>query len=304
MSRPNGRMGQLAVFGASNHLRGLFWMVVTGLLFVAVTALVKSLEGRIPAAEAAFLRYILGLGFLIPMLRPILQTRLTKRHIALFSARGLVHTLGVTLWFYAMSRVPIAEVTAMNYLSPIWVTLGAALFLGERFAFRRLLAIFVAICGVLLILRPGFREVDLAHLGMIGTSIFFAIGYLIAKKLSAEVTPAVIVGMLSITVTIGLAPLAMLDWVTPTLAELGILFVVACFATAGHYTMTLAFAAAPIALTQPITFLQLVWSVLLGVVFFAEPADIWVIIGGSLIVAAISFIAWREAMPARAEVSE
>jgi len=102
--------------------------------------------------------------------------------------------------------------------------------------------------------------------------------------------------MLSVFVTLGLAPFALAVWVTPTLAETAILFGVACFATAGHYTMTLAFAAAPVAVTQPVTFLQLIWATLLGALVFAEPVDIWVVSGGGLILAAVSFISWREAM--------
>jgi drug/metabolite transporter (DMT)-like permease len=74
------------------------------------------------------------------------------------------------------------------------------------------------------------------------------------------------------------------------------MFVVATFATAGHFTMTLAFAEAPVSITQPFVFLQLVWSVLTGAIFFAEPADGWVVLGGAVIVGATTFIAIREAM--------
>ena len=104
----------------------------------------------------------------------------------------------------------------------------------------------------------------------------------------------VIVGMLSITVTIGLAPMAIAVWVPPTTEQLLWIFLVAVFATAGHYTMTLAFAAAPVSVTQPVTFLQLVWAVLLGWLVFDEAVDAWVVTGGGLILMAVSFIAWRE----------
>jgi drug/metabolite transporter (DMT)-like permease len=100
--------------------------------------------------------------------------------------------------------------------------------------------------------------------------------------------------MLSITVTIGLAPMAYVVWVTPTLAQVGWMFLLACFATAGHYTMTLAFAAAPVTVTQPVTFLQLVWAVTLGAVVFGEAADFWVIMGGLVILGSVLFITWRE----------
>ncbi|SLN47207.1 Riboflavin transporter [Roseisalinus antarcticus] len=242
----------------SQPLAGAFWMVVTGMNFVAVTAIVKHVGSDIPAPQSAFLRYALGLVFVIPMLRPILSAQLTKRQLWLFSARGVVHTLGVMLWFFAMTRITIAEVTAMNYLNPVYVTIAAALLMGEALPPRRLAAVGLALLGALIILRPGIREVGVGHLAMIGTAIFFAAGYLIAKMMSDEVPALAVVGMLSITVTIGLAPFAAAVWVTPSLTDLAWLFGVATFATAGHYTMTLAFAAAPLTVTQPVTFLQLV----------------------------------------------
>ena len=274
-------------------------MVVTGFMFVGVTAVVKHVGSDVPAAQSAFLRYVLGLVFLLPMIRPILAAHLTTRQKKLFWARGAVHTLAVILWFFAMARISIAEVTAMNYLSPVYVSLGAALFLGERLPPRRLAAVIVALVGAMIILRPGVKEVEIGHIAMLGTAVFFAAGYLIAKQLSGEVSAPVVVGMLSITVTIGLAPFALAVWVTPTLEQLGWLFLVACFATAGHYSMTLAFAAAPLTVTQPVTFLQLVWAVTLGAVVFGEAVDGWVIFGGAVIMASVSFITWREAVAKR-----
>ncbi|WP_240705223.1 DMT family transporter [Pacificoceanicola onchidii] len=281
---------------ASRPGAGIFWMIMTGLCFVAVTALVKALGGRVPAAESAFLRYLLGLVFLIPMWPAMRRAPMTPRLWKLFGLRGLVHTFGVVMWFYAMTRIPLAEVTALNYLNPVYVTILAVLFLGERLALRRILAIVAALAGALLILRPGFRELDAGHIAMLATAFAFSLSYLLAKIFSGEVSASVVVGMLSITVTIGLAPLAIAVWVWPTWGDLAILFGVACFATAGHYTMTLAFAAAPVTVTQPITFLQLVWSVSIGALFFGEPADPWVIAGGTVIVAAVVFITWREAV--------
>jgi drug/metabolite transporter (DMT)-like permease len=271
-------------------------MVMTGICFVAVTALVKTLGGRIPAAESAFLRYVIGLVFLIPVWRELTAIKLTPRQKKLFGIRGIVHTLGVILWFYAMTRIPIAEVTAMNYLNPVYVSILAVFLLGERMAMRRVLAVISALIGSLIILRPGFRELDPGHIAMLGTALLFAGSYLIAKIVSGELPASMVVALLSITVTIGLAPFAIAVWVTPSLADLGVLAAIACFATAGHYTMTLAFAAAPVTVTQPVTFLQLVWSVLLGALFFGEPADPWVILGGGIIMASVIFITLREAV--------
>ena len=275
---------------------GVFWMVVTGLLFVGVTALVKYLGTDIPAPQAAFIRYALGLVFLLPMIRPILRADLSAKQWGLFAARGLAHSIGVALWFFAMARIPIADVTAMNYLAPIYVTIGAALFLGERLALRRVLAVVVALIGALIILRPGFREIGSGHFAMLAAAVVFGASYLLAKLLTDQTNAVIVVGMLSFWVTLGLAPMAAHVWVTPDLHTVLVLFVVACLATAGHYTMTLAFRSAPLTVTQPVTFLQLVWAVSVGTLFFGEAVDIWVVIGGLVILASVSFITWREAM--------
>ncbi len=280
---------------------GILWMVATGLFFVGVTAVVKHMGDAVPAAQSAFLRYLLGLVFLLPMLPAMMNARLDRRDLSLFGLRGLVHALGVILWFFAMTRISLAEVTAMNYLVPVYVTLGAALFLGERLRLRRVLAVSAAILGALIILRPGVREISPGHVAMLGTALFFAFSYLIAKRMTGHASPSVVVGMLSVTVTIGLAPFAWAVWAPVTLEQIGWLFLVAFFATAGHYTMTLAFAAAPIGVTQPVTALQLVWAVTLGALAFGEPVDLFVVAGGAVIVSAVIFIALREQAVRRAE---
>ncbi|KZX98743.1 MULTISPECIES: DMT family transporter [unclassified Sulfitobacter] len=277
-------------------VQGIFWMLVTGVCFIAVTALVKYMGPRLPAAEAAFLRYAMGLVFLLPAIGSLRTAGLSRRQWGLFSLRGFFHSLGVILWFFAMTRIPIAEVTAMNYLAPIYVTLGAAVFLGEKLAARRIAAVCMGLLGAAIILRPGFREVSMGHLAMLLAAVVFAGSYLLAKVLADEVKPAVIVALLSVFVTLGLAPFAAPVWIAPTVTEIFILAAVAFFATAGHFTMTLAFAAAPVTVTQPVTFLQLLWATLLGAVAFAEPVDIWVVLGGTVILASVTFITWREAM--------
>lgn len=278
----------------SQPIQGILWMITTGLCFIAVTAVVKHAGQDLPAAQAAFLRYLLGIIFLLPFLRSLVAVRLTRRDMGLFAARGAAHTVAVILWFFAMTQIPIAEVTAMNYLNPVYVTLGAAIFLGERLALRRILAVLAALLGVVVILRPGFREVELGHIAMLATAALFGASYLFAKPLSGRHSAAVVVALLSLTVTVGLAPFAVAVWITPSWADIGWMFLVAAFAQAGHYAMTRAFAAAPISVTQPVTFLQMVWAVILGWLVFNEPPDGFVILGAAIIIASVTFIALRE----------
>lgn len=293
----------MPVVPQNRPVAGVLWMLLTGALFVAVTAIVRYVGAGLPAAEAAFLRYIFGLFFLIPLVRPMLRVRPNARQLRFFALRGAVHTVAVMLWFFSMARIPIAEVTAMNYLSPVYVTLLAVVFLKEKLAARRIIAVFVALFGAMIILRPGVREIDDGHIAMLIAAALFAVSYLIAKMMADELPSELVVGMMSITVAIGLAPFAYAVWIVPTGAQMGWMALTAAIATAGHYTMTLAFKAAPVTVTQPVSFLQLVWAAALGYFAFGEGVDIWVIAGGALILTSVSFITWREAMLKRRAIT-
>lgn len=285
--------------GANRALVGLGWMVISGLLFVAVNVFVKFTGSRLPTSEAAFLRYLFGVPLLLPAIPAILRAGLDRGMMGLFALRGLVHSVGIFFWFWAMTTIPLAEVTSLNFLVPIYVTAGAALFLRERVALRRILAIGVAFAGALVILRPGFREISAGHIAMLITGVMFAISYLLAKKLSDRASATTVVTMMSLAVTVMLAPVALSVWVMPTAQEAGLLFLTAACATLGHLAMTHAFKQAPVSVTQPATFLQLVWALLLGAVLFGEHIDVFVVLGGTIIVAAITYMALRERSLAR-----
>ncbi|MGB5560493.1 MAG: DMT family transporter [Paracoccaceae bacterium] len=284
---------------ADRPLAGIFWMLASGLSFVGVTGIVRYLGTDLPAVQNAFIRFAFGLLFLMPALVPAVRAGFPKGAIPLFLWRGALHCLAVTLWFFAMARIPIAEVTAIGYLNPVVVTIGAALIFGEALALRRILAIAMALAGALVVLRPGLRVIEPGHFAQLGAAACFGISYLFAKKLSGIAPAGAIVAMLSLLVTIGLAPFAFAAWVHPSMAQLGLLALVAALATLGHYLMTRAFAAAPLTVTQPVTFLQLVWATLLGALVFGEGVDPYVLLGGGMIIAAISYITIREAQQRR-----
>jgi drug/metabolite transporter (DMT)-like permease len=274
-------------------------MLAAGLSFVFMTAVVRHLGTELPAAQTAFLRFGWGVLILLPTMLPLLRGGVPSGTGQLFLWRGTFHTGAVIFWFYAMARLPLAEVTAVGYLNPVAVTLGAALLFGEKLTAPRVLAVLVALLGALIILRPGLREVTDGHLAQLCAAMLFAGSYLCAKRLSGVVGAGMIVAMMSLTVTAGLAPFALAVWVPVSAVQLGWLLLTAIFATLGHYAMTRAFAVAPMSVTQPVAFLQLIWATLLGTLMFGEPVDPFVLLGGSLIVAAISLLTWREAVVQR-----
>ena len=273
---------------------GIAWMITGGLCFVGVAVIVRFLGTAVPAPEAAFLRFLIGLIFMSPFLLHGIRSRLTFRQHRNFAVRGCVHSLAFIFWFYAMARIPIAEVTAIGYLTPLFVTIGAALFFGEVLRIRRILSIVIGFLGALLILRPGFQEISTGQLSQLIASPMFAASFLLAKRQTADSESSLIVAMLTLYCTVILLPVALYQWQTPTLGQFLLLAGAAFFATAGQYSITQAFTKAPLTVLQPFTFLQLVWATLFGILLFSDSLDIFVIAGGCIIVAATSYMSHRE----------
>ena len=288
----------------AGNLRGIGWMLLTGLLFVGVTGIVRHLGTDMAAVQAAFLRYAFGLALILPILLRDYRVSVAPRRLGLHALRGLVHGVAVILWFFAMARIPIAQVTALGYTAPIFTTIGAALFLGESLRARRIGAILVAFGGAMLIVRPGFAEVSLGALAQLAAAPLFAASFILAKKLTETETSETIVAYLSVFVTLVLLPPALMVWRTPTWEELLWLFLTALLATLAHYTLTRAFKAAELAVTQPVSFLQLVWATLLGFLVFGEEPDVWTWIGGGIIVASATYIAQRESRARRTRAAD
>lgn len=280
-------------------VEGALWMLATTLAFVAVNGIVRHLGTDLPAAQSAFIRFAFGLAFLAPAIWQARAMRFPPEVLWLFGWRGVLHVAAVVFWFYAMARVPVAEMAAIGFLNPVVVLVIAGLLLGEGLGRGRVISVLVALIGALVVLRPGLREVSVGHLSQLAATLCFAVSYIFAKRLSGLAPASVVVAVLSVTVAVGLAPVAWWVWQPVTVDQLVWLAGVAALATLGHYTMTRAFNAAPLAVTQPVTFLQIIWAAMLGALVFGEAVDGLVLLGGALIVGAVSLNTWAEARRGR-----
>jgi drug/metabolite transporter (DMT)-like permease len=135
-------------------------MFITGLCFFGVTVTVRYVGTEIPAPQAAFIRYVIGTALLLPALLKLSRGRIKIHRPWMMTLRGIAHAIGVILWFFAMARIPIAEVTALGYLTPVVVTVAAALFLRETLHARRIVAVLAGFIGVLIVIRPFARDLN------------------------------------------------------------------------------------------------------------------------------------------------
>ena len=278
-------------------------MVVTTLLFAIVTGIVRYIGSDIPAPVAAFIRYIISTIFFFPLIVKMFILERNRSNKRFYWARGLAHGFGVILWFFAMARIPVSEVTAIGYITPIFVSIAAFIFLKEHFSISIIGALVICMMGMIIIIRPTTSGIAIGQLSMVIATLFFAASYILAKKLSSTESTLEILVALNFIVTVTLAPFAIAFWVTPSIKEVLFLSIVALFATAGHFTMTMALKLAPITITQPISYIQIVWASCIGFIFFGETISFWFSVGATLIILSSLYVTYTSSSKKNKDVS-
>jgi len=279
-------------------VRGMLWMAATGVLFIVLNTTMKWLAHDLDPWLVGFLRYLMGVLVILPPALRLGLRELWPRAPKLQFARGLFHAGGMTLWFAALPMVSMAELTAIGFTGPLFICVGAVLFLKERMTGARWVAVVVGFTGVLLVVSPwkgaGFSGVSFGILLMLTSAPVFAGSFLIAKALTRYERPDVVVLWQHIWVSLLLLPVAIVYWSTPTAAQWGLLIVCGVLGAAGHYCMTRAFRVADISAVQSVKFLELVWASITGFIIFGTVPGFWTVVGGAIIFASTLWLARRE----------
>lgn len=278
-------------------VHGLLWAILAGICFVLLNAAVRGLSVQLDSFQAQFMRYLMGVVVMLPVVLRVGLAALKPQSVRGQFVRGLVHTSGLALWFMAIPYVTLADVTALSFVTPIFVMLGAALFLGEKMRAARWVASAIGMCGVLVVVGPQLSgEGGLWLLVLLASSPLFAASFLINKSQTRVEHPQVIVVWQAITVAALSLPMALWNWRSPSLAQWGLALLGGLIGSAGHYALTRSFKATDISATQTVKFLELVWASLLGWMIFGNVPSRWTVIGGVVICASTVWIARREAM--------
>ena len=284
-------------------LRGMLWMALCGLCFAVMNATTRIMTADLQAWQIQCLRYFFGGMVLLPVLLrlggpAILRTKNLKLQIV----RCLVHTVGSGMWFIALAYVPLAEITAISFTSPIFLAIGAMLFLGEKARADRWVAICIGFSGVLIVLAPKLEHgivANWASLILIAAAPVSAASYLLAKRLMQYDSPETIVLWQSFVVSLFTLPVALFFWREVTAMHLAIFVVVGALGSLGHYALNRSLKAADVAATQPARFLELVWASMLGFLIWSDVPPVWTFAGAMLIFGATTWIARREARAVR-----
>ncbi len=279
-------------------LQALAWMIAAGILFAGLNAAQKFLTHELPPPEVVCLRYVVGSALLAPLVIRAGWSAYRPRRPLLMAGRSVVHAAGSLLWFTAIPHVGLAEISAIGFTGPIWMMLGASLFLGERMYGARWTATLVAFAGVLIVLWPGLIRADFdtwPSLMLLACSPLMAISFLISKALTRHERPESIVFWLGIGMGTILLPVAAVDWRWPTAWQWALLAGCGGVGSSAHYAMTRAFRIADVSALQSVRFLDLLWAAAMGMIVFGSLPTLWTLAGGIVICAATVWIARYEA---------
>ena len=275
-------------------------MLAATAVLTCMHATVRHVSDGMHSFEIVFFRNLFGLVAILPLALRAGIGNLKSRQPGLQLLRSAFGLVAMFTWFYALSVVPIAQATALSFTSVIFGSIGAALLLGERMRLRRWSAVLAGFAGTLVILRPGFGDVDPAALIVVLSSICWAGALLTVKRLSATDSVVCIVTWNSILLTVLSLPVAIPVWVTPSTEQLLWLSLIGLLATLGHLAMTGAFKASDATVVFPVDYTRLLWATVIGYLAFGEIPDIRTWIGGTIIFASTTYISYREATLRRA----
>jgi drug/metabolite transporter (DMT)-like permease len=276
-------------------VRALLWAITAGILFAFLNALMRTLALQLDAFQTQFLRYLMGLLVMLPLILRSGLAAYRPKNIGGQFARGAVHTCGLCLWFLAVPHITLADTTAIGFTTPIFIMIGATLLFREPMRWERWVAALLGFAGVLIVVAPKLTATGgLYTLVMLASAPVFAMSFLMTKSLTRYESPAVIVVWQSVSVAILSLPLALLNWKSPSLVQWFAFVACGLFGSAGHYCLTRSFSLADISATQSIKFLDLVWAVLLGWLVFSDAPSQATLIGGVVICGSTLWIARRE----------
>lgn len=286
---------------AARVLRGIVFILVAVSLFSCMNTLVKLLSARLESVQIVWARTLghfifIGLLFLPRHGLRILRTPSPGTQFS----RSLLQLCSTTLYFTALRTVPLAEATAISFLSPLFVTLLAVPFLGEPIRANRMIVVLVGFLGVLVVVRPGSDVFQWSSLLILGSSLCYATYQVLTRKVSggdSAETSAIWSAMVG-SVLMSLA--VPFFWTMPDrLTDVLMLLALGVFGGLGHYCVARAMIDAPANIVSPFQYFQLVGAGLFGWLVFDNLPSISTWAGAAIIVASGLYLGWSETRRAR-----
>lgn len=292
-----------------NVARGVFLMLSAVTVFTVMSAFIKAAD-RVPAGEAMFFRSVMAMPILLVWLvthggiRAGIRTNSVRNH----AVRGIVGSCAMGLGFAGLKFLPLPEVTAIRFVTPIVMVVLAALILGEKFRFVRIAAVLLGFVGVLIIVAPrlsvGLGSTEALGVGLtLGSACLAALAQVFVKGMAGQESTTAIVFWFSMTSAALSLVTIPFGWVWPTGMELMLLVGAGVVGGLGQILLTSSYRFAEAGVLAPFTYVSMLWSVLIGWIWFSEVPTVSMTIGAGFVIGAGVIIVMRERALGRDETA-
>ena len=272
-----------------NNRRAALWMIGAIFSFTSMAIAGRAISGQLDTFEIMFYRSIMGFLIVLGVAKSVgTLGEIDLKYFRLHLLRNIFHFIGQNLWFFALPLIPLAQLFALEFTSPIWVLLLGPLILGESLTLRKLAIAALGFIGVLIVAQPEIGAVNIGILAAGSAAIGFAGAAILTRKLTEQNSLTKILFFLTgLQILFGLLCAGYDgDIALPQLATVPWLIVIGATGLAAHSCMTKALSLAPASLVMPVDFARLPLIAVIGVVFYEESLDLYLVLGAVLILVA------------------
>ena len=255
----------------------------------------KYLSADMPVLQITWARYFFTVAFTLPIMFFFFNKQLTwSEKPKLQIIRGIILLCANIWFFYSISVISLAKALTLAFIAPLIVTALSPVILSERVGVRRWTAVIVGFIGTLVVIRPGFVELNLASFAALGTGVMYGFYLLITRKLSTSDNPLLTLLLTGLTGVIIISFAIPFVWVQPTLNQWYLMGSIGVFAIIGHLFLILSLKYADASKLAPFSYFEIITNILIGYYFFSNFPDSWTFLGLFIIVCSGIYISRRE----------
>ena len=268
----------------------LGWMVLP-----IMDGFAKYLSADLPILQITWARYFFTIAFTFPIMFFFYNKQLVwSDKPKLQILRGLILLCANICFFYAISKIPLAKALTLAFIAPLIVTAFSPILLGEKVGLRRWTAVIIGFIGSLVVIRPGFLEINLASLAALSTGVMYGFYLIITRKLSTSDNPLLTLLLTGLVGGVIVSFIVPFIWVKPTLSQWSMMAGIGVFACIGHLFLILSLKYADASKLAPLGYTEIIPNVLIGYYFFGNFPDNWTFLGLFIIVFSGIYISRRE----------
>ena len=276
-------------------MKAIFLNISAWIMLPFMDAIAKYLSSELPFFQITWARYFFTVFLVLPFMFFFFKNQLKwTENPKLQFYRGLTLFFANICFFYSISIISMAKALTLAFVAPLITTTLSFFFLGEKVGIRRWSAVIVGFLGILIVIRPGFIEFNLASIAAIGTGCFYGIYLIITRKLHSTDSPLLtllLTGVVGAMIGSFIVPVV---WVNPSLIQWFWLILMGLFACLGHILLIYSLKYADASKLAPFGYIEIIPNIILGYFLFSDFLDLWSFLGLFIIISSGLYVIRRE----------